>query len=215
MIDARFWLGGRLGLALVWAAGCSQVGMFDDPMDAATSAATPPSRPDALDRDGGGPPLVDAAVVSTDACADPDGGLCGCGLPTFGPAPTDDAGQPQPVTTPDPAQVVAYQTMAAFDALAVGRWQRTAGQGELTCEQFGVEFTADHRLLPLVRGADGSIAEVIGPDSTSFWITFDDAGAPTHLMKPGLTTSAPIFFDGGRAMYFLYAPWPANYVRLP
>ena len=115
---------------------------------------------------------------------------------------------------PDPATVVAYGTMAEFDALAVGRWQRTAGMGEKICEQFGFEFTADHRLIPLVIASDGSV-QAATPHATSFSISFDDAGSPTGFLVTGLQTNPPVFFDAGRSMYFLYAPWPANYVRAP
>ena len=109
--------------------------------------------------------------------------------------------------------MVAFHTMAEFDALAVGRWQRTAGQGELVCEQFGVEFTADHRLIPLVIASDGSV-QAVTAQATSFSISFDSAGSP-RLASPGLQTNPPVFFDSGRSFYFLYAPWPANYVRAP
>jgi hypothetical protein len=141
--------------------------------------------------------------------------LCSCGLEPYFPAPINEAGQQQTfVLTPDPATVVAYQTMAAFDALAVGRWKRTAGQGELICEQYGVELTADHRLIPLVIASDGSV-QAVTARAQSFSISFDSAGAPNRLEIPGLSTNPPTFFDSGRSMYFLYAPWPANYVRAP
>jgi hypothetical protein len=168
-------------------------------------------------------PVPDASVPVTDAIADSsavtpvgpsydcgpaDAGLrCSCGLETYFPAPVNDAGQQQTfVLPPDPATVVAYTTMAEFDALAVGRWQRTAGMAEVVCEQFGLEFTADHRMIPLVIASDGSV-QAVTAQARSFTI------GGNHLLMPGLTTNAPIFFDAGRSMYFLFSPWPANYVR--
>ena len=110
--------------------------------------------------------------------------------------------------------VVAYHTMADFDALAVGRWQRTAGQGELICEQWGIEFTADHRLIPLVIASDGSV-QAVNAQASTFSVTFDGSGAPKWLDVPGLSTNPPTFFDAGRSMYLNYAPWPADYARAP
>ena len=180
-----------------------------------------PSLPDA------GPSLPDASTPPADAlmdspgvtpigpsfdCGPADGGLrCSCGLETYFPAPIIDGGQQTFVLPPDPATVVAYSTMAQFDALAVGRWQRTAGMGELICEQVGVEFTADHRLMPLVIASDGSV-QAVTARATSFSITFN-GGSPVWLQVAGLSTNPPTFFDAGRSMYFLYSPWPANYVR--
>jgi len=170
------------------------------------------------------PTPPDAAAVpdaATDApsytdCGPADAGLrCSCGSEPFFPPPVDGAGQPQNfVPMPDSASVVAYHTMAAFDALAVGRWRRTAGTGELQCEEFGVEFTADHRLVPLGIAGDGSVQPVTGM-ARSISISFDSAGSPQGLLIPGLQTNPPIFYDGGRAMYLNYAPWAATYVRAP
>lgn len=165
-------------------------------------------------------PLLDARpelgpipVVPNFTCGPPDAGLlCSCGLD--GNLPVHDAGPPQTVLPADPATVVAYHTMDEFDALAVGRWQRTAGMAELDCESFGVEFTADHQLIPLVTASDGSVQGATR-FATSFSITFDAAGAPMWFQVPGLSTNPPVFFDGGRSMYFLYAPWPADYARAP
>jgi hypothetical protein len=165
-------------------------------------------------------PAVDAATDSSGVgpsydCGPEGAGLrCNCGPGSYFPAPVNDAGQPQPVVTPDPAAVVAYHTMTEFDVLAVGRWQRTAGMGELICDQFGVEFTADHRLIPLALASDGSVQPVTA-QARSFTITFDSAGAPRWLQVAGLQTNPPVFFEGGRSMYFLFSPWPANYVRVP
>lgn len=169
-------------------------------------------------------PIVDGGTDSpgitpigpTYACGPADAGLqCSCGLQPYFPAPVNDAGQQQTfVLPPDATTVVAYHTMAEFDGLAVGRWQRTAGQGELICEQFGVEFTADHRLIPLVIASDGSV-QAVTAQATSFSISFDAGGSPTWLAVAGLQTNPPTFFDGGRSMYFLFSPWPADYVRAP
>jgi hypothetical protein len=173
--------------------------------------------------DGAAPGGVDAStdtpgitqVGPTYACGPADAGLtCSCGTQTYFPAPIIDGGQQMFVLPPDPATVVAYGTMAAFDALAVGRWQRTAGMGELICEQYGVEFTADHQLIPLVIASDGSVQRV-NAQAMSFSITFDGAGAPRWLQVTGLSTNPPTFFDGGHSMYFLFSPWPADYVRAP
>jgi len=46
-------------------------------------------------------------------------------------------------------------------------------------------------------------------------ITFAGAGTPMWFQVAGLSTNPPTFFDGGRSMYFLYSPWPADYVRAP
>jgi len=185
---------------------------------------SPPSHPDAaMPVVDAGSPAVDAAMDSgitqvgpSYTCGPADAGLtCSCGLQDYFPAPINAAGQQQTfVLTPDPATVVAYHTMADFDALAVGRWQRTAGQGELICEQWGVEFTADHRLIPLVIASDGSV-QAVNARATTFSITFDGSGAPDWLQVAGLSTNPPTFFDAGRSMYFNYSPWPADYARAP
>jgi hypothetical protein len=103
--------------------------------------------------------------------------------------------------------------MAEFDALAVGRWQRVAGQGELICEEPGIEITADHRLIPLAYASDGSV-QAFTSEARSFSISFNGAGTPLWLF-PGLITNPPVFYDEGRSIYLLYAPWPATYTRIP
>jgi hypothetical protein len=230
-------------LSIALFAGCSELGPMDDPSVAssppdASFGSDGSPRSDAATRPDG-PPRADASLPSTDAApldagapvdADVDGGMassfdcgpadagvqCSCGSAPYFPPPTDGSGAPQTtVRMPEAAAVVAYHSLAEFDALAVGRWQRTAGQGELTCEQFGVEFTADHLLIPLVIASDGSVQPAVAFDR-SFSISFDDTGAPKWLLVgTGLQTNPPIFFDGGGSMYLLYAPWPANYVRAP
>lgn len=174
------------------------------------------------------PSLPDASMPSFDGSMDvvtqvgpsypcgPSGTLqCSCGLEPYFPAPVNEAGQQQTfVLTPDPATVVGYHSMAEFDALAVGRWRRTAGQGELVCEQYGLEFTADHRLIPLVIASDGSVQGVTA-QARSFSIGFDNGGLPDRLGTGSLTTNPPTFFDRGASMYFLFSPWPANYARAP
>jgi len=201
-----------LCFGLVRLGSCSKVGM-----ECADDACSPASgHPD------GAATVSDARADaagttpgSSFTCAPSDaGGGCTCQPEPFSPAPTNAAGLPQTeVSVPDPATVVAYHSMEEFDALAVGRWQRTAGRGELVCEQLGVTFTADHQLIPLVFADDGSV-QILTANARSFSISFDGAGAPAHLEEPGYQTNPPIFFDGGKSMYFLYAPWPARYVRL-
>jgi hypothetical protein len=152
------------------------------------------------------------------ACGPAGAGLiCSCGEQPYFPAPVDAQGQQQTfVLPPDPATVVSYATQAAFDALAVGRWQRTAGQGEMICEQVGVDFTADHRIIPLVMASDGSVQEVTALEKTVF-VVFSATNGPQFAdSSTGMGyTAAPTFFDGGQSMYMLIAPWPADYVRLP
>jgi|GEM_PF-1393932 len=158
--------------------------------------------------------------ASTYPCG-PSGSLvCSCGAaPYFFPAPTTDAGQPQ---APDAASTDPYTTVAGFDALAVGRWRRTAGAGELPCEQFGIDFTSDHQMIPLVIASDGSVEQVT-ERAISFGISFADpnivpAGftAPPvpYMCSPTEYAGAPQFFDADQSMFLLYAPWPANYVRV-
>lgn len=185
--------------------------------------ATPVSDAGMPGIDGSAPGGVDAAtdtpgitpVGPSYACGPADAGVtCSCDTETYFPAPVIDGGQQTFVLQPDPATVVAYDTMAEFDALAVGRWQRTAGMGELICEQYGVEFTADHRLIPLVIASNGSV-QAVTARAEAFSLTFNGAGPPMWFQVAGLSTNPPTFFDGGHSMYFLYSPWPADYVRAP
>jgi hypothetical protein len=240
--QSRSWAGCLLVLGAVSLGSCSQVGdtCLEEGCPSLRDASAPgldgSTRADAWSRPDAAAPGSDAQADSPPdaswdapgdssadgpvfifACGPEDAGLqCDCGPGNFSPAPTNDAGQPQnTVPTPDAAAVVAYHSMTEFDALAVGRWRRTAGQGVLTCDQFGLEFTADHRLLPLAAANDGSVQAVSGLER-SFSISFDGAGAPNRfLVVPSYQTNPPIFFDEGRAMYFLFAPWPASYVRVP
>jgi hypothetical protein len=149
-------------------------------------------------------------------CGPADAGVkCYCGTQPFFPAPVDDMGQQQTfVLPPDPTAVMTYQTVAQFDAVAVGRWRRTAGEGELVCEQFGVDFTADHRMVPLVVATDGTVEEV-NALAIPFVITFGSLGPV--LGENGSTASniAPVFFDAGQSMYLNVAPWPGDYARVP
>ena len=167
----------------------------------------------------GGEGIADAGIVTIEpsyACGPPDAGVkCYCGTEPFFPAPVNAEGQQQTyVLPPDPATVVAYTTLAQFDALAVGRWQRTAGQAELICEQVGIEFTADHRFMPMVVATDGTIQPVTAL-AKSFGIAFGSSVGP-ELTDGGLAyEAAPTFFDGGQSMYTVMAPWPADYVKLP
>jgi hypothetical protein len=206
--------------------GCSKAGLIDgdEPTPDASMDSPVVTATDAAVEAGMDSPVVtamdaalEAQVDSSRACDPSDAGVpCSCQLEPYSPAPNNDAGQPQTVVDqPEPAAEVPYHTMAEFDALAVGRWQRTAGQGELFCEQFGVEFTADHHLIPLAVANDGSVEQIVTPRETEFSISFDAAGKPLRLERPMFQTNPPIFFDGGRSMYLLYAPWPATYVRVP
>ena len=182
---------------------------------------------DAFDFDGysktDAPPIVVDASVNPDGitqvgpsyvCGPVDAGVrCSCGLEPYFPAPVNANGQQQTyVLTPDPATVVNYATLAEFDAVAVGRWQRTAGVGELVCEQFGVDFTADHRIVPLVLASNGTVQEVTA-QARSFTLVFG-----THPMlsvdNGGLLTNPPVFFDGGQSMYLVFSPWAADYARV-
>jgi len=170
--------------------------------------------------DAGAPPPVDAGPsrpidagvdlgALTYACG-PAGVTCDCGPDGYFPPPLDASGQPQTVRMPDPATTVPYSTYAdLFDALAVGWWMRTAGMSEMACDQYGIEFTSDHRLIPIVRASDGVLRPV-----DALANTFTIMG-PRLILDDGLVTNAPVFFEGGRTMYFLFAPWPANYVRAP
>jgi hypothetical protein len=160
------------------------------------------------------PPIV--TIGPSYVCGPADAGVkCYCGTQPFFPAPVDDMGQQQTfVLPPDPTSVVTYQTVAQFDAVAVGRWRRTAGEGELVCEQFGIDFSADHRMVPLVVATDGTVEEV-NALAVPFVITFGSQGP--ELGENGATASniAPVFFDAGQSMYLNVAPWPGDYARAP
>ncbi len=194
-------LGGAVAACALLVASCSGKSGLDYG-DAAVDAATD------LGADG----IIQAGPSY--ACGPADAGVrCSCGPQPYFPAPVNANDQQQTsVLMPDPATVVSYSSMAEFDALAVGRWQRTAGMGELTCEQYGVDFTADHRLIPLVVATDGTVQEVTA-QAQSFTLAF---GTQTFLNvdNGGLQTNAPVFFDAGRSMYFNFSPWPADYARV-
>jgi len=173
--------------------------------------------------DAGAPPPVDAGPSRPiDAGVDlgiptpgltypcgPAGVTCDCGLDGYFPSPLDASGQPQTVRMPDPATTIPYSTDSQFDALAVGWWIRTAGMSETACDQYGIEITSDHRLIPIVRASDGVLRSV---DAVAHAFTIM---GPRLILDDGLVTNAPVFFEGGRTMYFLFAPWPANYVHAP
>jgi hypothetical protein len=183
------------------------------PPDADMKAERPPILTDASINNG--VPDAITQVGPSYACGPADAGLrCSCGLQPYFPAPVNANGQQQTyVLMPDPATVVSYATLAEFDALAVGRWQRTAGMGELVCEQLGVDFTADHRVVPLVFASDGTVQEVTA-QARAFTLVFGTTHPMLNVDNGGLLTSAPIFFDGGQSMYFNYSPWPADYARV-
>jgi hypothetical protein len=232
---SRFVVGSPalLALASLLATGCDGRNLvgYQNPDGPTGDGATPYS-------DAGTPPYSDAGtpnnglsdahpssdapdvtqVGPTYACGPAGAGLtCSCGLQPYFPSPVNAQGQQQTyVLPPDPATVVSYATQAAFDALAVGRWQRIAGSGEMICEQVGVDFTADHRIIPLVTASDGSVQEVTALGKTVF-VVFSATNGPQFADSiTGMGyTAAPTFFDGGQSMYMLIAPWPADYVRLP
>jgi hypothetical protein len=92
---------------------------------------------------------------------------------------------------------------------------RTAGTAQLSCEQYGLEFTGDHRIIPLVIASDGSIQPVLA-SARSFTIDFARWMTPALVVGGGsLTTNAPLFMSGRTSMYFLFDPWPALYARAP
>jgi hypothetical protein len=171
---------------------------------------------DASSPGGGGP----QQVGPTYDCGPGDGGLtCSCPAEDFQAAPLNDAAQQQTlVLTPDPATVIPCSNEIEFDALAIGRWQRTAGSAELVGEEFGVEFTADHQLYPVVYADDGSVQVLTALPQRTWTISFMPNWTPAALlfgMPANYTTTAPTIYDNGQRMYFLYAPWPADYVRVP
>jgi hypothetical protein len=150
------------------------------------------------------------------ACG-PDGGVqCTCPATDFAPAPINDAGQQQTqVLPPADADVVSYSNEAQFEALAIGRWRRTAGTAELVCETVGLEFTSDHQVYPLVVASDGSVQQVPVSSGKRSASLAASAGS-SHLVVNGggYTTNLPVFYGGGNRMYF-NSPWPADYVRMP
>ncbi len=168
-------------------------------------------------KDGGaGQPIVGADAGSTFACGPSGTLLCSCGSAVYFPAPTNDAGEAQTWgTRPDAAATDPYTTVAAFDALAVGRWRRTAGEGQLSCEQFGIDFTSDHRMIPLVIASDGSVQQVI-ERAISFGVSFANPNiAPAAFTDDGGPyANTPQFFDADQVMVLNYAPWPADYARV-
>ncbi len=138
---------------------------------------------------------------------------CTCPSDPFPPAPCNAAGQQILYATyPAPAPLTPYSSQAEFDALAIGRWRRTAGEAELQCEEVGIEITAQHTWMPLVTATDGSVQAV------------QRLAQPIGLVFSGGTPSipgnnAPVFFDGcsgsGPSMQLLIDPWPADYVKMP
>jgi len=137
--------------------------------------------------------------------------LCSCGNGPFFPAPPGGATY---VPAPDTHAGAGYTTLAEFDALAVGRWVRTAGAGELSCEQYGLDFTSDHWIVPLVIASDGSVQQVWA-SRVSFTIDFVRWPNPALVVEGGsLITNAPVFASGPDTFTFVYAPSPALYARV-
>jgi hypothetical protein len=120
----------------------------------------------------------------------------------------------------DPLTETSYTTLQAFDALAVGRWQRIRGRQQMDCEQVGVEFTADHHVVALVVGPDGNVDALVSGQHGPFQLTFQ--ASPSLVFSDpgyGLTTSAPHFYDAGggpgTGMTFDLSPWLSDYVKMP
>lgn len=142
-----------------------------------------------------------------------DAGLtCTCSSADLPPAPCNAAGQQLTYAlSPPPGPVTPYSSMSEFDAIAVGRWWRTAGEAEMECEELGIEITAQETWMPLVRASDGlvqgvqNLAQPIG-------LTFAN-GTPSI---PG--NNAPVFYDAcsgpGTGMELLIDPWYADYVKM-
>ncbi|MGH7438683.1 MAG: hypothetical protein ACRENE_23595, partial [Polyangiaceae bacterium] len=161
--------------------------------DAATPSAGPLPQPATVigGVEAGGAPGAPSAELDAGAfgapypCHATDAGLA-CSCPSIGNDLAD-------VTGPDPSAVTPYTTLQGFDALAVGRWQRTQGGRQMDCEQVGVEFTADHYVVPLVVGPDGNVDPVVTAGRGPFQLSFALASADLVFDDPGfgLTTTAP------------------------
>jgi hypothetical protein len=138
---------------------------------------------------------------------------CVCPTEYFPPAPCNDAGQQVQIAyRPPPGPITPYSSMAEFNAMAVGRWQRVAAPGELQCEVFGVEITADNKIAPIAFAVDGT-PQTVQLLAQPLGLFFDDAGTP---MIQG--NNPPVFYDAGSGpgsgMQLLLSPWLANYVKL-
>ena len=183
---------------------------FDGGTDTHTEDGATAARDGPISRRTGG-----ADAGSTFPCGPSGNLLCSCGSAYYFPAPTNDAGQAETFATTPDATTDNYTTTADFDALAVGRWRRTAGEGQLSCEQFGIDFTSDHRMIPLVIANDGSVQQVVNK-SISFGLSFADANITPAAFTDdgGLYANMPRFFDADEVMLLNYAPWPADYVRV-
>jgi hypothetical protein len=165
---------------------------------------------------GGGTPMNPGngpgATGPTYPCG--DAGLqCACPADYFPPAPYNDAGQQETLAfSPPPGPVTPYSSTAEFDAIAVGRWRRTAGEAEVKCETIGLEITTSHTFVPLVTASDGSL-QAVPLLAQPFTLTFSN-GTP---QLPG--NNAPVFFDAGSGpgtgMQLNITPWLANYVKMP
>lgn len=137
--------------------------------------------------------------------------LCSCGSQPFFPAPPGStAGL---LSLPGLADGVGYRTIEELDALVVGRWVRIAGAGELSCEQYGLDFTSDHQIIPLVIASDGSV-QPVPASRRSFTIDFTSGGTIPALVAGSLTTNAPLFTSGPDSFYFAFSPWVALYERV-
>jgi hypothetical protein len=138
---------------------------------------------------------------------------CTCNGSVFTPAPCNAAGQQVGLAyNPPPGPVTPYSNMAEFNAVAVGRWRRIAGEAELECEEVGIEITAQQTWMPLVTASDGSV-QAVQNLAQPIGLTFG-SGKP---VIPG--NNAPVFYDAcggpGTGMQLLIDPWYADYVKMP
>jgi hypothetical protein len=162
---------------------------------------------------GGGTPVHEAGSIGpTYPCG--DAGLqCTCPADYFPPAPYNDAGQQETLAfSPPPGPLTPYSSIAEFNAIAVGRWRRSAGEAEVQCEEIGLEITASQTFVPLVTASDGSL-QAVPLLGRTLMLTFNN-GTP---QLPG--DNAPVFYDAGSGpgtgMQLNITPWLANYVKMP
>ena len=128
----------------------------------------------------------------------------------------------------DPAAVTdpPYGSIAALDALVVGRWARCKGPPQIAGEQLGVDFTEGRVILPLAHAPDGGAEDVpptpgVGPES---WSALVDASGRVRLLflwasspskdMSSIVVDGPTFFDGAEQMFLPYGEVGASYTRL-
>jgi hypothetical protein len=151
------------------------------------------------------------SIGSTYSCG--QGLSCTCPAEMWPSAPCNAQGQQ--ITYANnypPAGQTYYSTQAEFNALAVGRWRRTAGQAEINCEVVGIEITDQDTWMPLAVATDGSVQAIPSLEQPIGLVFDGDGGTPSI---PG--NNIPMFYDicpGQIGMQLLVDPWPANYVRM-